>query len=113
MGFMALEDDDWRQKIFIQAVGANYSDPKVLGSDCLISNGVPVCLNDFKVEYEDDPNKTIHELALRMEQEMRDQITDVRNMDMAPFHEDIIRVTCKGLDDIFTDFFIPFLGRWM
>nr|WP_299206872.1 1-acyl-sn-glycerol-3-phosphate acyltransferase [uncultured Brumimicrobium sp.] len=112
MGFMALEDDDWRQKIFIQAVGANYSDPKVLGSDCLISNGVPVCLNDFKVEYEDDPNKTIHELTLRMEQEMRDQITDVRNMDMAPFHEHIMRITRKGMNAIDTDFSIPLLDRW-
>lgn len=112
MGFLALEHNKWKQNIFIQAVGANYSQPNLLGSDCLVSNADPICLNDFKAEYKKDPNKTTHELTLRLEQEMRDQITDIRNKDMAPFHENIMRLTRKGMNAIDSDKSITLIERW-
>src|SRR5690554_1221769 len=112
IGFLALEQNQWKQNIYIQGVGVNYSDPKVLGSDCLISNAAPICLNDFKDEYIKEPNKTIYELTLRLEQDMRDQITDVRNKNMAPFHEHIMRLTRKGMNVTDTDFSIALFDRW-
>ncbi|PWH85910.1 1-acyl-sn-glycerol-3-phosphate acyltransferase [Brumimicrobium oceani] len=112
IGFNSLEKYNWKKKIYIQAIGANYSDPNKLGSDCIISNGQSICLNDYKNEYEKDANRIIFELTQRMEQEMRDQITDVRNEKMAPFHENIMRITRKGMNAEDSDFRIPLLKRW-
>ncbi|HLW29873.1 MAG TPA: 1-acyl-sn-glycerol-3-phosphate acyltransferase [Brumimicrobium sp.] len=112
IGFLALESNNWRKKVFVQGVGVNYSDPKVLGSDCLVSNATPVCLNDYKLEYDKDPNKTIHELTLKLEQDIRDQITDIRNIDMTEFHENIMRLTRKGMSESDSDKSISLLNRW-
>ena len=112
IGFLALEEINWEKKIYLQAVGTNYSDPNKIGSDCIISNGDSICLNEYKSQYLDDPSKTIHELTLRVEQEMRDQITDIRDVEMAPFHENIMRITRKGMSAVDSDFRIPLLKRW-
>ncbi|HTO36857.1 MAG TPA: 1-acyl-sn-glycerol-3-phosphate acyltransferase [Brumimicrobium sp.] len=112
MGFMALEEMNWSKKVYIQAVGYNYSDPQVLGSDCLISNGQSICLNNYKEHYLKAPSDTINKITKRMEIEMRKQITDVRNAEMAPFHENIMRITRKGMNAIDTDKSIPLEKRW-
>jgi 1-acyl-sn-glycerol-3-phosphate acyltransferase len=112
IGFLSLVENNWNKKIFIQGVGANYSDPNVLGSDCLISNADPICLNDYREAYAQDPNRTTHELTLKLEQDMRDQITDIRNKKLAPFHENIMRLTRKGMNATDTDKSIPLIERW-
>lgn len=112
IGFSALEESNWKYKIYLRAVGANYSDPSVLGSDCLISNGDPVCLNNYKEQYEENPHKTVSDLTKMMEQEMRNQITDIRNAEMAPFHENIMRLTRKGMNAIDSDKSISLIDRW-
>ena len=112
IGFLSLEKTNWSKKIYLQAIGANYSDPNKLGSDCIISNGDPICLNDYKEAYEKDSNRTILEITLLMEREMRNQITDVRSVEMAPFHENVMRITRKGMNATDSDFRIPLLERW-
>lgn len=112
IGFLSLEKINWEKKIYLQAIGVNYSDPNKMSSDCLISNGNPICLNDFKEAYKSDRSKTILELTNRMELEMRNQITDVRNIKMAPFHENVMRITRRGMNAVDTDFRIPLLKRW-
>lgn len=112
MGFLALEDMNWEKKVYIQPVGVNYSDPKVLGSDCLVSNGEPVCLNNYRAKYEANPKATIQEITERMEIGMREQITDIRNEEMAPFHENIMRITRKGMNPVDVDKSLPLEDRW-
>ncbi|PKR80057.1 hypothetical protein CW751_11870 [Brumimicrobium salinarum] len=112
IGFLALERINWKKKIYVQGVGVNYSDPKVLGSDCLISNAEPVCLNDFKEAFEEDPNKTIHELTMRLEEDMRNQITDVRDLDFTDFHEHVMRLTRKGMHNKDADKSKTLIARW-
>ncbi|MBW7867637.1 MAG: 1-acyl-sn-glycerol-3-phosphate acyltransferase [Brumimicrobium sp.] len=112
IGFTALEECNWKKKIFIQAVGINYSDPNYVGGDCVVSNGEPVCLNNYKHQYESDPNKIIYELTQQMELSMRAQITDVRDIHLTTFHESIMRITRKGMNAIDTDKSIPLLDRW-
>ncbi|RFC54481.1 1-acyl-sn-glycerol-3-phosphate acyltransferase [Brumimicrobium aurantiacum] len=112
IGFTALEKIDWKKKIYLQAVGSSFADPNQLGSDLVISNGDPICLNDYRKDYEKDPNKIIHELTLKMELQMRDQIVDVRNEKVAPFHENVMRITRKGMNANDSDFNIPLLKRW-
>ncbi|WP_107038403.1 1-acyl-sn-glycerol-3-phosphate acyltransferase [Brumimicrobium mesophilum] len=112
IGFLSLERINWKKKIYLQAVGANYSEPNTLGSDCVVSNGDPICLNDYKEAYEKDPSKTILDLTLLMEKDMRKQITDVRKAAMAPFHENVMRITRKGMNAVDSNFRIPLLQRW-
>lgn len=112
IGFTALEEINWKKKIYIQAIGINYSDPNKIGGDCLVSNGDPVCLNDFKEEYEKDPNKVVHELTELMEKDMRNQLTDIRDIEMCSFHENIMRITRKGMNADDTDRSIHIKDRW-
>lgn len=112
IGFGALESENWQKPIYIQAVGVNYSDPNVIGSDVVISNSDPICLNDYKDQYKKDPSKTITQLTQEVERRMRAQITDVREKDLAPIHEMIMRFTRKGMSAIDSDKRIPLKKRW-
>lgn len=112
IGFSTLEKINWKKNIYVQATGVNYSDRNKLGSDCLISNGEIICLNDYKAEYEENPNKIIHDLTQKMELSMREQITDIRNEKMCTFHENIMRITRKGMNAEDSDKSIALEDRW-
>ena len=113
IGFGALEDMNWKKKIYIQAVGVNYSDPNVIGSDVVLSNSEPICLNDYQQQFKSDPNKTIHDLTKLVELKIREQITDVRKREWAPTHEFIMRLTKKGMNAVDSDKSIPLYDRWL
>lgn len=112
IGFGALEDMDWVKKVYVQAVGVNYSDPNTIGSDIVISNSDPICLNDYRQKFIDDPNKTIYDLTKLVETKMREQITDVRKKEWAGTHEYIMRLTKKGMNAVDADKSIPLIKRW-
>ena len=112
IGFGALEYMNWEKRIYIQALGVNYSDPNVLGSDVVISNGEPICLNDYQKEYEENPSKVISDLTKRVEIEMQEQLTDVRNIEWTDFHEQVMRLTKKGMCAVDVNKSIPLLKRW-
>lgn len=67
IGFITLEELNWKKKIYIAAVGCNYSDPNQMRSDVLISTSEKICLNDYREEFEENPNKTITQLTRRIE----------------------------------------------
>lgn len=112
IGFGALEYMNWEKKVFLQAVGVNYSDPNVFGSDVVVSNGNPICLNDFREEYEENPAKVVNELTKQLEIEMREQLTDIRDIAWTGFHEHVMRLTRKGMNAVDYDKNIPLLKRW-
>ena len=98
MGFTALEDLNWKKKVYIAAVGCNYTEPNYMRSEILISTSEKICLNDYKELYEENPNKAINEVTKLIEQRMREEITHVENKDWAPFHENIMILTRKGMN---------------
>ncbi|MBC9811328.1 1-acyl-sn-glycerol-3-phosphate acyltransferase [Crocinitomicaceae bacterium CZZ-1] len=112
IGFSALEELKWQKKIYIAAVGCNYSEPNEMRSDLLIATSDKICLNDYKQEYEENPNKVITELTRRIEVLMREQITHVDNKEMAPFHENVMKITRKGMNARCSDTSIPLEKRW-
>lgn len=112
IGFTALEDINWRKKVYIAAVGCNYSDPNYMRSDILISTSDKICLNDYKEAYEANPNKVINELTKKIEIMMREQITHVENKNWTGFHEHIMQLTRKGLNRENYDPSIPLKNRW-
>ena len=112
IGFFALEKTNWKKKIYIAAVGCNYSDPNQMRSDLLISTSERICLNDYRQEYEENPNKTITDLTKRIEKLMQEQITHVEDKNWAPFHENVMRLTRKGMNAKNSDTSIPLIKRW-
>jgi hypothetical protein len=112
IGFGALQADNWEHPVYIQAVGINYSDPNSVGSDVVVSNSEPICLNDYREEFEENEVRTIVKLSSEVEQRMRDQIVDVRDKKMAPVHEMVMRFTRKGMNAVDSDKGIPLIERW-
>lgn len=112
MGFVALESIDWKKDIYISAVGVNYSDPNEMRSDVLISTAPKIKLNDYKEQFKENPNKVINELTKQVEKELKEQLTHVEDPLMAPFHENIMKITRKGMNARCSDTKIPLEKRW-
>lgn len=98
IGFNSLEKINWKKKIYIAAVGCNYSDPNQMRSDVLISTSNKICLNDYKEQYEENPNKVITELTKLLEKLLKEQITHIEDKNLANFHENVMKLTRKGLN---------------
>jgi hypothetical protein len=113
MGFGACEEMNWKEKVYIQAVGLNYTHAAKFDSELLISYGPHICLNDYKDQYEENPNKVVTDLTRELEGMMREQITHVEHKEWAHYlHEGIMRLTRKGMNHENSDFSIPLEERW-
>ena len=112
IGFSALEYCDWKEEIYLQGLGINYTDFNRRGSDVLISAGVRIKLNDYKAAYQENPGKTIAEVTKLLENDMRSLITDVHDPEWADIHEDIMMLTRKGMHPQCYDASISLDNRW-
>lgn len=112
IGFHALEKYNWKKKIYIAGVGANYTSPNLMRSDCVISSSDKICLNDYKALYEANPNKVIMDLTKEIEKRMQEQITHVQNAADAPFHEMVQQISRLGMHPTSSDRSIPLKTRW-
>ncbi len=112
IGFYALERSNWKKKIYIAAVGANYTEPNLMRSDCLVATSDKICLNDYRQEYESNPNKVINEISKEIEIRMQAQITHVENAKDAPFHEAVQQITRLGMHPTSSDRSVPVNERW-
>ncbi|MEY3236783.1 MAG: hypothetical protein RI883_884 [Bacteroidota bacterium] len=112
IGFITLEAINWEEKIYLAAVGCNYSDPNEMRSDVLVSTSDKICLNDYKEQYESNPNKVINDLTKKIESLMKDQITHVEDKNWLNFHENIMKLTRKGMNAKHSNTKIPLIERW-
>jgi len=112
MAFGALNYCNWEKKIYLQAVGLNYTDPRKFRSEVLVSYGSKILLNDYKDEYLENPSKVINEVTRMLEIQMREQITHVENKDWCKLHEGIMSLTRKGMNEYNKDESIPLKQRW-
>ncbi len=103
IGFSALEAMNWEHKVFVNGLGCNYSSPNMARSELLISIGTPICLNDYRNDYEENPSRTIAVLTKILELDIINQITHVENVDYLEFHEQIMALTRKGIHPISYD----------
>ena len=83
-----------------------------MGSDLLISNSNRICLNEYKNQYLENPAKAINEITKILEEDLKNQITHVNNLNWVFFHEHISRLKRNGLDPYDTDFSISLKKRW-
>jgi 1-acyl-sn-glycerol-3-phosphate acyltransferase len=112
IGFHTLEKINWKKKIYIAAVGVNYSDPNEMRSDCLVSTSKKICLNDYKELYLENPNKAITELTKIVEDLLKTQITHVEDKQWSEFHEEVMMLTRKGMNALHSDHSVPLEKRW-
>jgi hypothetical protein len=112
IGFITLEAINWKEKVYLAAVGCNYSDPNEMRSDVLVSTSDKICLNDYKEQFEANPNKVINELTKKIESLMREQITHVEDKNWLNFHENIMKLTRKGMNAKHSNTKIPLIERW-
>jgi hypothetical protein len=112
MGFGALEAINWEQKIYIAAVGNNYTEPNTMRTDLLIATSDKVCLNDFESEYKENPAQVITDVTKKIEELMREQITHVDNLEWTDLHEQIMMITRKGMNAFSYDRNLSLKQRW-
>lgn len=112
IGFTALESVNWEKKIYLAAVGINYSDPNKMRSDYLISYSDRICLNDYREAYESNPTQVINDLTKKVEDLMKEQITHVDDPELTQFHEQIMGLTRKGMNPSSFSKRIPLYKRW-
>lgn len=112
IGFSALEDIDWSKKIYLKTVGINYGNPNYTRNDLLIINGDKICLNDYKTDFLENPNRVIAELTKQVEYDLRELVVHVEDYDWAFFLEDVSRLKRAGMHPEDTNFDIPLQDRW-
>lgn len=112
IGFSTLEKMNWKKDVFMVATGCNYTAPSKLRGGILVSNSDPICLNDWKELYLENPTKAITEVTKIMEGLMRKQITYVARKDEAPFHENMMMITRKGMNPDSYDTSLSLKSRW-
>ncbi len=112
IGFTALESTNWEKKIQIVGLGCNYTDPNVMGSDLLIAESEPIILNDYREQYEKNPSKTINELNRILELRLSGEITHIELDQDFAFHEQVMKITRKGMDARCFDPRLSLVQRW-
>lgn len=112
MGFGALEALDWKKKIYIAAVGNNYTEPNLMRSELLIATSDKICLNNYEEAYKKNPTLVINELTKKLEVLMQEQITHVENIDWTSFHEQMMMITRKGMNAFSYDRKLTLKQRW-
>ena len=103
IGFTALEACDWKEDIYITAVGCNYSNPSRFGSDVLIKNSEPIHLNSYKADYMENASKTISQVTKKVEVLLKEQLTHVAKIEDTYYHEKIMMIQRKGMSDTFSN----------
>jgi len=103
IGFTTLEACNWKENVYIAAIGCNYSNPSRFGSDLLIKNSKPILLNDFKEEYLENPSKVISKLTLKIQKVLQSELTHVDAIEDTSYHERIMMVQRKGMCDTFSN----------
>lgn len=112
IGFIALESNNWKEKVYVAAIGCNYMYPNAMRSEVLISNSEPICLNDYRTDYLENPHKVITELTLKVEELMKAQITHVEVEVFAVFHEQMMCISGKGMNYQSYDKSLSLEERW-
>lgn len=112
MGFIALESMNWKKEVHLAAVGISYSDPSLIRSDYLVSYSDSFCLNDYRSDYESNPNKTITDLTKKVELLLEKQVVHVENAELCDLHENVQMLTRKGIHPTCYDSKVDLKERW-
>ena len=112
IGFTALESSNWKTEIKLVGLGCNYTNPNVMRSDILMAESEPIVLNDYREQYEENPTRTINELNRILELRLSGVITHIELDQDFDFHEQVMKITRKGMDPHCFDEHVSLENRW-
>ena len=112
IGFQTMVASNWEVDIKIQTIGLNYADPKRIQSDLVIACGKILHLKDYKDLYEENSSKAINKITIDIENEIKKNITYVHDKELAPFVENIMKISHKGMNHENNDGSIPLFERY-
>jgi hypothetical protein len=97
MAFGAMEYYDWNLDLSIQCLGLNYEDPTKMRGNLLIKNAAPIKVADYKNLYLTNTDLAIDQLTRDIEKAIQAQITHIENSEYFEFHDQIMRITYRGM----------------
>lgn len=97
LGFEAMVATNWEKNIKIIPVCANYANPGKFRSEIVTVFSDHIYLKDYKELYEESPAKATNKLTRDIEKSMKSVITHIEDEELAPFLEQILSLTRKGL----------------
>lgn len=112
IGFDTMVECDWQTDIKVQALGLNYTHPKHFRSSVLLSFGECLHLKDYKELYEKSPSAAITKLTRDIQDSLQEQITYVDQKELAPFAEQILVLSRKGMNHFHHNAKIPLEKRY-
>ena len=112
IGFGAMNSTNWESDIKIQCIGINYADPNEFRSDVLVANADPIHLQDYKELYHENPSKAILEVTKKITEDLRNQLTYLKDGKLTDLHNHIQSITKKGIAHGESDQSIDIEKRW-
>ena len=103
IGFSALEAMNWEHKVYVNGIGCNYSAPNMARSELLLASADPICLNDYRSDYEENPSRIISVLTAILEADIKNSIIHVENQEWLEFHDHAMKLTRQGMDPLCYD----------
>lgn len=103
IAFDTMEETNWSIDLKIQALGINYTHPKHFRSDVLVAFSDCIRVADYKELHAENPMRAITELTRDIQQALQDQITYVEQKDLAPFVENLLILSRKGMNNFHRD----------
>lgn len=103
IGFETMERCNWKEDIKVQPIGLNYSNPRYFRSDMLMSMGDCIHLKEYKDMHDENPSRAVTELTRRIQKSMQEQITYVEEKDLAPFVEQLLILSRRGMNHFHLD----------
>ena len=103
IGFSALEAMNWEHKVYVNGIGCNYSAPNMARSELLLASADPICLNDYRSDYEENPSRIISVLTAILEADIKNSIIHVENHEWLEFHDHAMKLTRQGMDPLCYD----------
>ena len=93
----------WEHKVYVNGIGCNYSAPNMARSELLLASADPICLNDYRSDYEENPSRIISVLTAILEADIKNSIIHVENQEWLEFHDHAMKLTRQGMDPLCYD----------
>jgi glycerol-3-phosphate O-acyltransferase/dihydroxyacetone phosphate acyltransferase len=97
MAFGAMEFHQWKIDLYIHCMGLNYENPTLLRGNLLIANAPFIPVKNYHSLFLENEEKAVNQLTRDIEVAIKSQITHVEDIDYLEMHEQIMRITFKGM----------------
>lgn len=98
IAFGFMEKHNWEKDLQVACVGINYENPTKMRSQVVMNNSQSVSMMKYKELYDQNPATAITALMKDVNVMLRALVTDVKDKKLAPMHENVMKITRKGMN---------------